>query len=100
MWTGANIKTDNFLFYKDGNISGWDEIRTFTVKVKNTRSTPVTAEIIRNFGTSAWKLKKEGNYGTFEKVDMDTVKFTVKLQGKAHTEFHYTLTTFHGKRAE
>ncbi|MFC1858142.1 DUF4139 domain-containing protein [Thermodesulfobacteriota bacterium] len=98
--TLMNYKTDNFLFYKNGNISGWDEIRTFTVKVKNTRSTPVAVEVIRNFGTSTWKLKKEGDYGTYEKVDMDTVKFTVELRGKAHTKFHYTLTTFHGKRAE
>ena len=38
--TLMETKTDNYRFDKKRNVSGWDEIRTFEVTVKNTRDTP------------------------------------------------------------
>ncbi len=50
-------RTDNYRFDSDRNIAGWDEIRVFDMKVKNTRDIPVKVEIRRNFETTYWTLK-------------------------------------------
>jgi hypothetical protein len=93
-----NFETDNYKFDKDGNINGWDEIRKFKIEVKNTRETPVKVEIQRNFDTAYWDLKKSGDFGDYEKVDADTVKFTLKLDPRSAKKFEYILTTYHGTR--
>ena len=92
------FKTDNHRFDRNGNVSGWDEIRTFKIEVRNTRDIPVTVEIQRNFGTQYWDLKRTGQFGQFEKVDLDTVKFTLQLEPRSAKKFEYILTTYHGVR--
>jgi hypothetical protein len=93
-------KTDNYRFDRNRNISGWDEIRTFKMEVRNTRQIPAKIEIQRNFGTPYWTLAKSGDFGQFEKVDVDTVKFTLTLEPRSAKKFEYTLTTYHGVRQE
>ena len=95
-----DFATDNYDFDRKGNISGWDEIRKFKVEVKNTRGIPIKVEIKRNFGTSYWDLKKTGDFGKYEKVDKDTVKFTLTLKPASAKKFEYVLTTYHGTRQE
>ena len=97
--TLMNFKTENFEFNRKGNISGWDEVREFKIEVRNTRNTPVKVEIQRNFGTVHWNLEKIGQFGDFEKVDKDTVKFTLALEPRSKQQFSHTLTTYHGTRA-
>ena len=79
---------------------GWDEMRTFKLEVKNTRAVGVDVEIQRNFGSSYWNLRKEGDFGSYEKVDMDTVKFTMTLDPRTSNTFHYTVTMRHGTRRD
>jgi hypothetical protein len=98
--TLMDYRTDNHRFDNDGNISGWDEIRTFTIEVRNTRDVPAKVEIVRNFATPQWDLKKSGQIDGFEKVDLDTVKFTVELPPQSKKNFEYTLTSYYGVRAE
>lgn len=98
--TLMDFSTDNFRFDRERNISGWDEVRRFTMGVKNTREIPVRIEILRNFGTPYWKLEKSGDFDQFEKVDLDTVKFTLDVQPRSAKKFEYTLTTYHGVRRE
>jgi hypothetical protein len=93
-------KTDNYRFDKDGDVSGWDEIQVFHVSVRNTRDVAVKVEITRNFESPYWDLKRTSDVGSFEKVDLDTVKFTVELPAHAKQAFEYTLTTYNGVRAE
>jgi hypothetical protein len=93
-------KTDRYLYDKNGNISGWDEIGEFEIEIKNTFEIPVKVEIKRNFNTAAWDLEKSGDFGRYEKVDLDTVKFSLKLNGREMKKFRYILTTHHGQRAE
>jgi len=95
-----NFKTDNYRFDRNRNISGWDEIRTFRIEVKNTREIPAKLEIQRNFNTPYWTLTKSGDFGQFEKVDVDTVKFTLALEPRSAKKFEYVLTTYHGERQE
>ncbi|GAJ24145.1 unnamed protein product, partial [marine sediment metagenome] len=80
--------------------TGWDEIRTFKIEIKNTRDIDVRLEIKRNFRTTYWKLAKSGDFGDFEQVDKDTVKFTLLLKPRSKREFEYVLRTYHGVREE
>jgi hypothetical protein len=72
--TLMDFRTENYKFDRRRNVAGWDEVRTFEIKVKNTREIPAKVEIKRNFGTSYWTLAKSGDFGEYEKVDLDTVK--------------------------
>ena len=98
--TLMNFETAKYLFDKHGNISGWDEIREFRVVVKNTREIPVKVEIKRNFNTPHWTLKIRDQHTTYEKVDLDTVEFTLRLGANSQKDFTYVLTTRHGRRAD
>ena len=95
-----DFKTVNYRFDRRDNVSGWDEIRTFQVEVRNTRDINVKVEIKRNFNTQYWDIDNSGDFGAFEKVDMDTVKFTLDLQPRSTKEFEYVLRTYHGARQE
>jgi hypothetical protein len=95
-----DFKTKNYTFDFRRDISGWDEVRTFKVEVRNTRDIPAKLEIKRNFPTQYWDIEKSGQFGDFEKEDMDTAKFTLKLEPRSKTEFEYVLTTYNGVRAE
>ena len=95
-----DFETDNYEFDRRGNVSGWDEICTFDIEVKNTRDIDVKVEIKRNFNTTIWKLARSGDFGAFEKVDMDTVKFTLELKPRSTKKFEYVLRTYHGTRED
>ncbi len=95
-----DFKTENYRFDNRDNISGWDEIRTFEIDVKNTRNIPVKVEIKRNFNTQYWKLSNSGDFGQFEKVDLRTVKYTLVLEPRSTKSFDYALRTYHGAREE
>jgi len=98
--TLKNFATGRFLFNGGGTITGWDEIRDFEIEVKNTRGITVKVDIRRNFGTSSWELEKTGDFGDYEKVDLDTVKFILSLNAHETKKFHYIITTHHGTRAD
>jgi hypothetical protein len=98
--TLTDYRTENHRFDTRGNVSGWDEIQVFKVEVRNTRDVPAKIEIIRNFSTPHWDLKRTGDIDGFEKVDLDTVKFAVQLGPRSKKTFEYTLTIYQGVRAE
>ena len=97
--TLMDYKTDAYTFDSNGDVNGWNEIGEFEIEVKNTRDLPARVEVRRNFKTSSWEIVNTGEYGSFEKVDLDTVKYTLTLGPRETTSFRYTLTTHHGKRA-
>ncbi|MEJ2646903.1 MAG: hypothetical protein P8016_00685, partial [Sedimentisphaerales bacterium] len=80
-----------------GNIIGWDEIRTYTIEVRNTRDIPIKVEIKRNFPNQFWQVTGNDNY---EEYDSDTIKFTVEMQPESKQSITYTLRTFHGTRED
>lgn len=98
--TLIDYKTDRYLFDNKANINGWDEIREFEVEIKNTRDIPVKVEITRNLKNKSWDISKSGDFGKYEKVDFDTVKFTLGMNAREKKSFHYVLTTHHGRRAD
>ena len=95
-----NFESENHTFDRKGDVSGWDEIRTFSIEVKNTRDIAVKVEIKRNFNTGYWNLTESGDSGRYEKEDQDTVKFTLVMEPRSTREFQYVLRTYHGDRRE
>jgi hypothetical protein len=98
--TLMETRTDNHRFDAKRNLSGWDDIQTYEVTVKNTRGIPVQVEIRRNFPTTYWTLQRSGAVDEFEKVDANTVKFTLQVPPRSEKKFQYTLTTYNGVRRE
>jgi hypothetical protein len=95
-----DFKTDRYRYDDSGNISGWDEIRTVQIKVRNTRDLPVTVEVTRNFNTPHWELDQKDRSSKYEKVDLDSVKFTLDLKPMSEKVVEYVITTHMGRRAE
>ncbi len=95
-----DFKTENYRFDRRGNVSGWDEIHTFGIEVRNTHDISVKVEIKRNFNTHYWNIDNSGDFGMFEKVDLDTVKFTLDLQPRSAKKFGYVMRTYNGVRQE
>jgi len=95
-----DFRTDNYRFNNKGNINGWDEIRRFKIEVKNSKNMPARVEVLRNFNTSYWDIKNTGDFGKFEKVDKDTVKYTMALKPESAKEFEYELTMYEGVRQQ
>jgi hypothetical protein len=90
--------TDNYEWH-DTAITGWDEHRTWRVEVANYRDIPVKVEIRRNFAGTVWTLSNEGDYGAYEKVDADTVQYTLELPPNARKVFTYRHDLRTGSRA-
>ena len=95
-----NFRTDRYLFDNDGNVAGWDEIREYRVEIKNTRELPVKVEITRNIDTSHWEVELRGDAGEYEKIDLDTVRFTLTLEPQTRHEFSYLLSIRQGSRRD
>jgi len=95
-----DYKTENYRFDRRRNVSGWDEIRTFQVEVRNTRDINAKVEIKRNFNTQYWDIDNSGEFGAYEKVNLNTVKFTLDLQPRSVKKFEYVLRTYNGTREE
>ena len=95
-----SFESENYRFDRRGNVSGWDEIRTFSIEAKNTRDIAVKVEIKRSFDTQYWDLAKSGDSGQFEKEDLDTVKFTLVLEPRSARQFQYVVRTYQGQRQE
>ena len=95
-----DFKTENYRFDRRGDVSGWDEIHTFKIEVRNTRDINVKVEIKRNFNTQYWDIDNSGDFGAYEKVNLNTVKFTLDLEPRSVKKFEYVLRTYHGTREE
>lgn len=95
----VRTRTENFSFNKDRNIDGWEELQDWKLEVRNNRETPSRVEIRRNFRHQYWELTQEGNgKAKFEKLDLDTVSFTLELQPRERKQISYTVRFFEGER--
>ncbi len=94
------VRSDNHRFDRNRNVAGWDDIHTWRIEVRNTRDVPIKVEITRNFDATHWDITHSGSIDTYEKVDLDTVKFTVELPARSQKTFEYTTTLYRGVRTE
>jgi hypothetical protein len=94
-------RTENYEYNRHGNVSGWEEVNKYKVKVKNMRDIDIKVEIKRNVRERKWRLDKNiGDYGKYEKEDIDTFKYTLKLEPNEEREFVYVLRKYRGTRAQ
>lgn len=92
-----DYKKDNFVFDRRGNISGWDEIQTWKLKIANTRTLPIEIEITRRIDAPYWTLQADIPY---EKYDARRVRFEINLEPRSKRTFEYTVRMYHGERKE
>jgi len=92
-----DYKTENYRFESDGDISGWDEVRTYEIEVRNTRDIAVKVEITRNFPTNFWQLTSNDKY---VEINVSKIKFTLEMKPNTKQKLSYTLRTYHGDRQD
>jgi hypothetical protein len=92
-----DYRTDNYEWAKD-RITGWDEHRTVEIKIANYRAMPVKVEVRRNFPVTAWELENNSDPGRYEKVDADTVQYTLELPPNGRKTITYDVTWHKGSR--
>jgi len=95
-----SFKTDNYMFDTKKEIAGWDETRSWDMKLTNTWELPVEIEITRGFGTAYWMLKTDDKDVIYEKHDATHARFELKLGPRTKRTLGYTVTTYHGVREE
>ena len=94
-------KTENYRFNRHGDISGLDRIQQWEIKLENNRDMPIRIEVLRNFNTPHWKINNsDENKGKFEKVDIDSVKYTLEIPAYSNTHLAYAVTYFEGERQD
>jgi len=92
-------QTENYQFNNKGNISGFDRIQQWEIKLENNRDIPISVEVWRNFSNAYWDIDNaRNNKGKFHKVDIDSVKYTVELPPQSKSTLAYTLTQYEGER--
>jgi hypothetical protein len=92
-----DFKTDNYVFDRNRNITGRDEVRTWKIEITNTRTLPIDIEITRGFGTAYWTLQADIPY---KKHDATNARFKLQVKPRSKQTFGYTITTYHGMREE
>ena len=104
--TLMNYKTENYVYDRKRNITGWDEIRTWKIEVTNTRELPIEIEITRGFGTAYWTLvyvdiaSVADDSISYEKYDATHARFKLTRKPRSKWTFVYMVTTYHGVREE
>lgn len=93
-----NYRKEHIIFDNDGNVNGFDEVKKYRLKLANYSDQPATLKITRNFNSTHWSLETHENPGEYEKVDQNTVKYTVEMQPHTEKKIVYTLTVQHGRR--
>jgi len=87
------------MFNNKGNISGFDRIQEWEIKIENNRDIPISVEVLRNFNNSYWDIDNTvDNKGKFKKIDIDSVKYTIELPPQSKFILAYTLTQYEGER--
>jgi len=95
-----DFKTENYMYDKDNDVAGWDEIRTWKIEVTNTRVLPVEFEITRGFGSAYWTLQFNEQGVSYNKHDATHARFKLSMEPQTKRAFEYTVRTHHGWREE
>ncbi len=92
-----DFKTESYVFDNNGNVAGWDEIRTWKIEMTNTAALPIEIEITRGFGTAYLTLTTDVAY---EKHDATHARFKQQLEPASKRAFEYAVKTYHGFREQ
>jgi hypothetical protein len=95
-----DYKTANHAFDPNGNVAGWDEVRTWRIEVTNASTLPVDIEVTRGFEVPYWTLKPGDGQPAYEKYDATHARFKLSVEPRSKRVLDYTVTTFLGARRE
>jgi len=98
--TLMDFKTANHVFDPNGNVAGWDDVRTWRVEVTNASTLPVDIEVTRGFEVAYWTLKQGEGQPAYEKYDATHARFKLSVEPRSKRVLDYTVTTFLGSRRE
>lgn len=94
-------RTENYMFNDKGDITGWDEIESWQIKLTNTRDIPADFEVTRNFNTDSWDIKfVESDFVQYKKHDSQRARFNSVLQAQMGKSFQYIVTKYCGIRKD
>jgi len=96
------IQTDQYLFNgTNGNISGYDQTEDWKLEVNNYRDIPVRVEILRMLQHQyVDEIKPKGELASFEKLDLQRLKFVVDMPPNTKKEITYQIVYHEGERRE
>jgi hypothetical protein len=100
--------TENYVFDRKKNISGYDEVELWKLEVTNSRKLAAKIEITRWFGPNmpTWDLVVEDeiasykNFVDYKKHDAERARFTLTVPAETKRVFYYRLRKYHGRRSE
>ncbi len=88
----------NFDFTNDGNIAGWDEVRTIQLEIKNSRNREIPVKLW-HYIEGDWEFDNVSDQD-YEQVDQRTVKWEFDVDPQSTKIIEYTSTTRLGSRAK
>jgi hypothetical protein len=91
-------RKENLAFDKKGNITGFDEVRDYEIRLSNFTGGPAVLEYVQNFDSPDVNISRISLPDRFEKTDQDSVKFTLELAPHATETLRFTATFPRGDR--
>ena len=88
----------NIIFDNKGNVSGFDEVKAFEIQLSNFTAMTSTIEYVKNLDSSHFKITDMTHPDQFEKIDQNTIKFTIELAPHSNKSIQFTLKTLRGER--
>jgi hypothetical protein len=91
--------TRNYTFDYRGNITGYQQVETHLLKLENHRHLPADLEVVQYVNHEHWSIENPPDLAaTYQKVDVNTVKYTLTLPAYSQREIRYTLLLGEGVR--
>ena len=91
-------RKDNLAFDKKGNITGFDEVKDYEVRLSNFTHTRATLEYVQNFDSPDVNISRISLSDRFKKTDQDSITFTLELAPQASETLKFTATFPRGDR--
>lgn len=88
----------NISFDTKGDVSGFDDIKTFQIEFSNFTDTASILEYVKNLDSPDNTITDISHPDKFEKTDQDTIKFTIEISPHSTQTIGFTVTTLRGER--
>jgi len=96
--TVAKFAKTNLTFDDQGNLSGFDDVRTIALDITNFSDMPAAFEITRNRPDPDFTITDISGQDRFEKIDQTRFRFFITLEPGTKKTIQYTITTYKGDR--
>ena len=94
----AAFSKTSLVFDDQGNLSGFDDVRTMALDITNFSDQPAAYEITRHRPDPDFTITNISGQDRFEKIDQTRFRFYVTLDPGTKKTIRYTITTYKGDR--